>query len=80
MVRSDFSVMSELDDEYQEILLSHYRQPRNRAMISDDEVLAEEDHPLCGDHIRIAARCEEGRLVAVRFDGKGCLIDRKSVV
>ena len=68
----------ELDELYQEIILDHYRHPRGRAELRDDEVGADEENPLCGDHLRLAVRVREGRVEDLRFDGKGCAISMAS--
>ncbi|MDZ4199059.1 MAG: SUF system NifU family Fe-S cluster assembly protein [Kiritimatiellia bacterium] len=68
----------ELDDLYQDILLDHARSPRHREDLREDDVLADERNPVCGDAIRLALRIEDGRLKNVRFDGKGCAISTAS--
>lgn len=76
--RNGFSVMDDLDQLYQDILMDHYKHPRNREVLCDDEVLADEENPLCGDQIRISARLQDGRIAEIRFDGKGCAISQAS--
>lgn len=68
----------ELDQLYQDIILDHYRNPRNREKLGEDEVLVDEENPLCGDRIRLTATLEGGRIASVRFDGKGCAISQAS--
>lgn len=68
----------ELDELYQDILLDHFKRPRNYGPLPDSEVLVDELNPTCGDHIRLAARLENGRVAEVRFDGKGCAISLAS--
>jgi nitrogen fixation protein NifU and related proteins len=70
--------MDDLEQLYQDIILDHYKNPRNRATLRDDEVLADEENPMCGDQIRLTARVEDGRIVDVRYDGKGCAISQAS--
>lgn len=64
----------ELDDLYQEVILDHYRHPRHFAEVSEAEALVDEENPLCGDHIRLVARLEAGRLQDVRVSCQGCAI------
>jgi nitrogen fixation NifU-like protein len=67
---------------YTERLLDHYQHPRNRGRLepldasgSLGQVLAAEEYnPLCGDRVTLEARVEGGRIVAVRFDGRGCAL------
>lgn len=69
----------ELDELYQDILLDHYRHPRNAAPVPDDRLQAEEINPSCGDHIRLAAEIgPDGRLVCVRHESTGCAISTAS--
>lgn len=70
--------MDDLEQLYQDIILDHYKNPRNRVELRDDEVLADEENPLCGDQVRLAARLEGGRIADVRYDGKGCVISQAS--
>lgn len=73
-----FSAMDELDQLYQDVILDHYKHPRHKEDLNEQDVLADEENPLCGDHIRITARLHDGRLESVRFDGKGCAISQAS--
>jgi nitrogen fixation NifU-like protein len=68
----------ELDDLYQDLILDHFKHPRNFRPLSDVEVLVDEENPTCGDHIRLTAKVEQGKIVDVKFDGKGCAISTAS--
>jgi nitrogen fixation protein NifU and related proteins len=46
--------------------------------LADSEVLVDEENPTCGDHIRLTANVEQGRIADVQFDGKGCAISMAS--
>ena len=62
------------DDLYQEIILDHYRNPRNSAdltFISEENV---HENPSCGDSVKILAVVKEGKVEKLEFDGKGCAI------
>jgi nitrogen fixation protein NifU and related proteins len=63
-------------DMYQEIILQHYRAPKNFGTIADPTLTGEESNPLCGDHLRIDLRLDAGRtrVEEVRFSGDGCAI------
>ncbi len=67
-----------LEELYQEILLDHYRRPRNFGVLEDADVLEHGVNPLCGDEIRISFKVENGRVADVRFEGKGCSISKAS--
>ncbi|HBA85341.1 MAG TPA: SUF system NifU family Fe-S cluster assembly protein [Verrucomicrobia bacterium] len=68
----------DLDALYQDIILDHYKHPRNYGPIASEEVLMDEENPLCGDHIRLTAAVKDGVVQSVRFDGKGCAISMAS--
>jgi nitrogen fixation NifU-like protein len=59
---------------YTERLLDHYRNPRNKGRLDSPTHTAQEYNPLCGDRVTIEAHVEEGRIVEVRFDGRGCAL------
>ena len=68
----------ELDELYQDLILDHFKHPRNFRPLSDVEVLVDEENPTCGDHIRLTAKVEQGKIADVKFDGKGCAISTAS--
>ena len=68
----------ELDNLYQDIILDHFKHPRNYGPISPEAVLVDEENPTCGDHIQMTATVENGRISRVQFDGKGCAISMAS--
>ena len=68
----------ELDDLYKDLILDHCKHPRNFRALADSEVLVDEENPTCGDHIRLTAKVEQGKIADVKFDGKGCAISTAS--
>ena len=71
--------MSSLDDLYKEVILDHYRSPRNRGRLEPSDFDLHRDNPLCGDEIHVYAQVEDGRLTGIGFEGKGCSISQASV-
>lgn len=67
-----------LDDLYREVILDHYRAPRNRGSLDDATVVVELNNPLCGDEITLYLRIDDERVTQVRFDGRGCSISQAS--
>ena len=67
-----------LEGLYQEIILDHYKTPRNRGTIENPDINISESNPLCGDEICIHARLEGKALKDIRFEGKGCSISLAS--
>lgn len=63
-----------MSDMYTERLLDHYRHPRNKGSLPSPDISAEDYNPLCGDRVTIQARIEEGQIVEVQFDGRGCAL------
>lgn len=70
--------MPGLEDLYREIILDHYRTPRNRGELDPPAVSAEGYNPLCGDEIRVFVIVEDGVVRDVRFNGSGCSISQSS--
>ena len=71
--------MTAFEDLYQEVILDHYRNPRNAASLDHLPQATVHENPTCGDSIRLEAVADgEGRLVTVRFDAKGCAISTAS--
>lgn len=70
--------MSELSELYQEVILDHYRSPRNSRVIEDANRSAEGYNPLCGDRFTVYARFVDGVIQDVSFQGSGCAISQAS--
>ena len=70
--------MTNLDALYQEVLLDHYRRPRNKGELAGATGSADGRNPLCGDEVNVAVRIEGDRVAEVKFTGKGCAISQAS--
>ncbi|MDQ6747847.1 MAG: SUF system NifU family Fe-S cluster assembly protein [Candidatus Dormibacteraeota bacterium] len=71
----------QFDDElYREIILDHYRNPRNKGDLDPADVKVNANNPLCGDEVTITARISaDGETVeALHFSGRGCSISQAS--
>jgi len=68
----------DLNELYQDIILDHFKNPRHKRALSDEEVLVDEENPTCGDHIRLTAKVKDGKIEDVAFEGKGCAISMAS--
>ena len=66
--------MADLKDLYQEILLDHYRRPRNRHKLEQSNRQADGINPLCGDKLSVYLQVENGTIRKISFDGTGCAI------
>lgn len=71
--------MSGLEDLYREIILDHYRNPRNDGELPTPPARrAEGFNPLCGDEVVVYVDVEGDKLVDVKIAGQGCSISRSS--
>ena len=59
---------------YSEIILEHFRHPRNYGSLPAPDIRCEDVNPLCGDRIRIELQVRGGIVEAARFKGDGCAI------
>jgi len=65
-------------DVYKELVLDHYRHPRNYGDLPDANARAKDSNILCGDTIEIQLRLNQDRIEDVRFRGQGCAISLAS--
>ncbi|MCX7643192.1 MAG: SUF system NifU family Fe-S cluster assembly protein [Armatimonadetes bacterium] len=63
---------------YQEIILDHYKRPRNFGTIDNADLVAEEENPYCGDHIAVHIKTDGEKIADIRFSGRGCAISQAS--
>ncbi|MBK9180654.1 MAG: SUF system NifU family Fe-S cluster assembly protein [Acidimicrobiales bacterium] len=71
--------MPGLEDLYREIILDHYRNPRNRGELPVPPAVREEGfNPLCGDEIVVYLEVEGGQIADIRIGGQGCSISQSS--
>jgi len=59
---------------YKDVLMDHYRNPRNRGDLADAEVVRRGSNPRCGDDIEVGVNFADGRLGRVKFRGRGCSV------
>lgn len=64
------------DALYREAILDHYKHPRFKGHLENPDVQYHDHNPFCGDEITIELKIDEGRIVEVAFDGKGCAISQ----
>jgi nitrogen fixation NifU-like protein len=72
--------MPGLEDLYREIILDHYRNPRNRGELESPPAIRTEGfNPLCGDEIVVYLDVDDAGVVTdVRIGGTGCSISQSS--
>ena len=67
-----------LNSLYQELLLDHYRRPRNRGKLPEFDVSVDKKNPLCGDEITLQVDFDGDVVKDVMFTGQGCAISQAS--
>ena len=70
--------MSSLDDLYREVILDHYRNPRNRGELPPPATRSEGFNPLCGDKVTLTMLVDNEIVNDIRIDGQGCSISQSS--
>lgn len=61
---------------YKEILLDHYKNPRNKGTISNPHFSSRKHIPSCGDSISLAGIFQDEKIQEIRFEGSGCVISQ----
>jgi nitrogen fixation protein NifU and related proteins len=68
-----------MDDLYREVILDHYKNPRNRGTLDPHDFTYEDENPLCGDKLRLDVQLDDDqRVKAAAFSGRGCAISQAS--
>jgi nitrogen fixation NifU-like protein len=67
-----------LDEIYKEVILDHYKNPRNKREMPDAELTCSKNNPLCGDEITVYVHADDGKVLDVSFIGQGCSISQSS--
>jgi nitrogen fixation NifU-like protein len=71
--------VSDFDELYREIILDHYRSPRNRGELEAPPAHRVEGfNPLCGDEVVVTMLVEDDKLAEIKFGGVGCSISQSS--
>src|SRR5207247_3951009 len=63
---------------YQELILDHYRRPRNKGTLEQATHAVSLNNPLCGDEIDLQLRVDGDVIREARFIGRGCSISQAS--
>ena len=66
------------DEIYREVVMDHYKNPRNFGAIENADFKASDNNPLCGDHVEMAVKLDNDRVTNVKFLGRGCAISMAS--
>jgi nitrogen fixation NifU-like protein len=66
------------DDLYREVILDHYRHPRNMGKLEAPDVCVKGVNPLCGDAIELTFIVRDGKIDDIKMAGNGCSISQSS--
>ncbi|AIO18694.1 NifU-like protein [Candidatus Izimaplasma bacterium HR1] len=67
--------MNNMENLYRQVIMDHYKNPRNKGLKQDPEYKTVHiKNPTCGDDITIQSKVENGIVKDVRHDGTGCSI------
>jgi len=69
---------AEISALYQEIILDHYRRPRNKGTLENADASVEMKNPLCGDEINLQVVFDGASVSDLKFSGRGCSISQAS--
>jgi nitrogen fixation NifU-like protein len=68
-----------LNSLYQQLILEHYRSPRNKGELENGTVEVHLNNPVCGDEIKLQLRIEDDHIAEAKFVGQGCSISQAAV-
>ncbi|HLS09006.1 Fe-S cluster assembly sulfur transfer protein SufU [Lentibacillus sp.] len=69
---------SNLDTLYRQVIMDHYKNPRNRGSVDGDALTVDMNNPTCGDRIQLQLQLEDGIVQDAKFNGEGCSISMSS--
>ena len=69
----------QLNSLYQQLILAHYRNPRNKAELEEKSVEIHMANPVCGDEVRLQLRIKDDLIEEAKFVGQGCSISQAAI-
>ncbi|HEY9582470.1 MAG TPA: SUF system NifU family Fe-S cluster assembly protein, partial [Savagea sp.] len=72
------SMNNKLDQLYRSVIMDHYKSPRNKGVLEDNNITVDMNNPTCGDVIHLTLQVEDGVVKDARFEGEGCSISMSS--
>ena len=67
-----------LDTLYRQVIMDHYKNPRNKGVLEDGSLTINMNNPTCGDRIQLTMKVEDGTVTDAKFEGEGCSISMSS--
>jgi nitrogen fixation protein NifU and related proteins len=68
-----------LSSLFQELILEHYKHPRNKGQLDEPDADVHMNNPTCGDEVHLQLRLRDGVIVDAKFVGDGCSISQASI-
>ncbi len=77
--RSIFQMsFNNLDTLYRQVIMDHYKNPRNKGQLDDGTLTIDMNNPTCGDRIHLTMKVDDGIVKDAKFEGEGCSISMAS--
>ncbi len=70
--------MGGVEELYREVILDHFKAPKNRGQLPNANAHADGMNPLCGDQLAISALIENGKVTDLKYEGHGCAISQSA--
>jgi nitrogen fixation NifU-like protein len=67
-----------LDQLYRSVIMDHYKNPRNKGVLADNNITIDMNNPTCGDVIHLTLQVENDIVQNAKFEGEGCSISMAS--
>jgi nitrogen fixation protein NifU and related proteins len=67
-----------LDNLYRQVIMDHYKNPRNKGVLEEGSLTVNMNNPTCGDRIQLTMKVEDGKVSDAKFEGEGCSISMSS--
>jgi nitrogen fixation NifU-like protein len=68
-----------LSSLFQEVILDHYKRPRNRGELPDADAVVHMNNPTCGDEVVLRLKLDNDTITDAKFEGIGCSISQASI-
>lgn len=67
-----------LDTLYRQVIMDHYKNPRNKGVLEEGSLTVNMNNPTCGDRIQLTMKVDDGTVTDAKFEGEGCSISMSS--
>lgn len=67
-----------LDQLYRSVIMDHYKNPRNKGVLGNNNITIDMNNPTCGDVIHLTLQVEDDIVQDAKFEGEGCSISMAS--